>query len=251
MLIAYAILGKKSIEEDEEEEPTNGSSGGGQILFSTFGRTTSPTPSPTPSSKTNDAVDDDDENDGEHVSIEPSVEFYDNSDDETHESDDNSSENISMPWWEPDKETGKFVETGPNITGIKFKKMRIKIGDDRLLVNHVNQGNGNIRCHVRLPNVRKTMKMLEMPLDTSVVMETRTLETHPLICPFADPANGEPCTVMFKKSEQKYFNMHVIKGECPFSQISQMTRMMYNREFRCEKCQEWKYLEYYILATRI
>ena len=61
MLIAYAILGKKSIEEDEEEEPTNGSSGGGQILFSTFGRTTSPTPSPTPSSKTNDAVDDDDE----------------------------------------------------------------------------------------------------------------------------------------------------------------------------------------------
>ena len=46
-----------------------------------------------------------------------------------------------------------------------------------------------------------------MPLDTSVVMESRTPESHPLICPFADPENGSPCTAMFKKSEQRYFNI--------------------------------------------
>ena len=87
----------------------------------------------------------------------------------------------------------------------------IKVEEKHLLVSHVSQGNGNIKCFIKLPNVRRQMKMTD-PLQTSVVTETRTPESHPFICPFADPLTNTPCTAMFKKTEQRCFEKHRSKN---------------------------------------
>ena len=144
---------------------------------------------------------------------------------------------LPRSWWEPDEESGRFLEQGAKPRGFRFMKLNIRVNDANLLVDHVNKGNGKIKCNVKMNNVRKQMKMTNV-LDTSVVVEKRTPESHPLICPFNDPVTNQPCDVMFKKSEQKFYKDHVNRGDCPFSQISQMRDWMENRELVCDLCQE-------------
>ena len=49
-------------------------------------------------------------------------------------------------------------------------------------------------------NVREEMKIMKLPMTSSVIKETSKPQSHPLICAFADPINNEPCTAAFKKS---------------------------------------------------
>ena len=226
-------------DEAHEDTITNGSKkanggGGGQILFSTFGSNLQKEKEKSDISDTSPS----DSDFGELLEIEPEVDIQEDDSNivVTNGDDKEAGEAKPESWWEPDPESGKFTETGPHLRGFRMKKMRIKIEDKHLLANYVSSGNGNIKCFVKMRNVWKQMKMMDMPMTASVTVETRTPQSHPLICPFADPITNEPCTVAFKQSEVKYFNEHVIQGQCPFSQQSQMTNFIENREFKCEKC---------------
>ena len=170
-----------SDDDDDDDDDTVTSNGGSQILFSTFGSFVT----------ADNKVDDDNENDEEEDDVPPES------------------------WWTPDRESGRFTETGPNLRNVKFLKMKIMVEDKQLLVKHVARGNGNIKCNIKMKNVGRQMNIV----DGSVIVEKRTPESHPFICPFAHPETHQPCSAAFKKTEQKYFNDHVINGSCPFSQV--------------------------------
>jgi len=220
-----------------------------QVLFSTFGAreksntpsslAPSPAPSPVPSSDNvkETSADNHDNDHGDDVEEDNTAisENKENGDGEGGMEE--KRKKMPRSWWEPDEESGRFLEQGAKPRGFRFMKLNIRLTDANLLVDHVNKGNGKIKCNVKMNNVRKQMKMTNV-LDTSVVVEKRTPESHPLICPFNDPVTNQPCDVMFKKSEQKFYKDHVNRGDCPFSQISQMRDWMENRELVCDLCQE-------------
>ena len=174
---------KRGVKQDDsdDDDDTVTSNGGSQILFSTFG-----------SFVTADNKDDGDNDNDEEDDVPPES------------------------WWTPDRESGRFTETGPNLRNVKFLKMKIMVEDKQLLVKHVARGNGNIKCNIKMKNVGRQMNIV----DGSVIVEKRTPESHPFICPFAHPETHQPCSAAFKKTEQKYFNDHVIHGSCPFSQVT-------------------------------
>ena len=221
-----------------------------QVLFSTFGARSksntpsslapSPSPSPAPSPDPSDNVISGEQQDNGHgEAFEKGDTANSESRDNVAEEEEKDDKRKKMPrsWWEPDEESGRFLEQGAKPRGFRFMKLNIRVAEANLLADYVNKGNGKLKCNVRMNNVRKQMKMTN-PLDTSVIVEKRTPESHPLICPFNDPVTNHPCDVMFKKSEQKFYKDHVNRGDCPFSQISQMRDWMENRELVCDLCKE-------------
>ena len=219
-----------------------------QVLFSTFGAraksntpsslASSPSPSPPPSDHLKEPEDDNHDNgDTIEQDAQASIESKENAGVKEEEKKEEKVKRMPRSWWEPDEESGRYLEQGAKPRGFRFMKMSVRVADANLLVDHVSAGNGKIKCNVKMNNVRKQMKMTNI-LDTSVVVEKRTAESHPLICPFNDPVTNQPCDVMFKKSEQKFYKDHVNRGDCPFSQISQMRDWMENRELVCDLCQE-------------
>ena len=217
----------------------------GQVLFSTFGArnspsslASSPAPSPPPCDNLKEPESDNHAN-GHDDATKQGDPARSQSKENVGEEGEKEEKRKRMPrsWWEPDEESGRFLEQGAKPRGFRFMKMSVRVADANLLVDHVTTGNGKIKCNVKMNNVRKQMKMTNI-LDTSVVVEKRTPDSHPLICPFNDPVTNRPCDVMFKKSEQKFYKDHVNRGDCPFSQISQMRDWMENRELVCDLCQE-------------
>ena len=224
--------------------------GKSQVLFSTFGARSksntpsslapspSPAPSPDPSDNVTEMGDQHDNGHGDSLERGDTANSEDKENvDQEEEKEEEKIKRMPRSWWEPDEESGRFLEQGAKPRGFRFMKLNIRVADANLLVDHVSSGNGKLKCNVRINNVRKQMKMTNA-LDTSVIVEKRTAESHPLICPFNDPVTNHPCDVMFKKSEQKFYKDHVNRGDCPFSQISQMRDWMENRELVCDLCKE-------------
>ena len=177
-------------------------------MFSTLGAgatsktssaASSPAPTPPPPPSHNGNVNENCDN--EHVNNESEKA---EGEDKDNMEDKEKKKRMPRSWWEPDEDSGRFLEQGAKPRGFRFMKMNVKLADAHLLVDHVSKGNGKIRCFVKLNNVRKQMKMTGQS-QSSVIVEKRTPETHPLICPFADPVTNQPCDAMFKKSEQKFF----------------------------------------------
>ena len=152
---------------------------------------------------------------------------------------DGGTEQIEQPWWELDPESGKYKEKGPNLSGFKLKlKMRVKVRDDHLHQRHVSSGNANIKCQVKLENVRESLGIKHGSVDQPVRMETHTPDTHPLICPFVCSETNIPCEVSFQNIDQKYYVDHVIMGKCPYSKGKNLEEFLPSRLLTCDLCNE-------------
>jgi len=142
-------------------------------------------------------------------------------------------------WWELDAESGKYIEKGPNLRGFKMKlNMKVKVEDQHLHRSHMVAGNGNIKCHVKVENVREELGIKHGTLDQPIKMSTHTLETHPLICPFACPETNTPCEASFLRIDQRYFVDHVINGKCPYSKGKNLEDFLPARTMICDICNE-------------
>ena len=125
---------------------------------------------------------------------------------------------LSDSSWKMDVRTGKYTEVGPEFEGFKLRKLKIKLKDDHLLEE--SSENGAVKVRVNVNNVNNIM--VENGLDRlgyhdSLPFEERSAETHPFICPFICPTTSQHCEAMFRPSEQKYFEDHVVKGACPYA----------------------------------
>ena len=142
-------------------------------------------------------------------------------------------------WWELDTETGKYVENGPNPRRFKIKsRMRVKVRDDHLLLRHVEAGNGKIKCHVKMDNVREELGIKHGTLEQPIRVETHTPETHPLVCPFTCPNTNVPCEASFQMKDQNYFAEHVMNGKCPYSKGKKLEDILPPRILICQICNE-------------
>lgn len=142
-------------------------------------------------------------------------------------------------WWELDPESGKYQEKGTNLRGFELKmKMKVRIRDDHLILRHVQAGNGKIKCDVKVENVRAELGILHGTVDQPIKMETHTVETHPLICPFSCPDTNTSCEASFQRIDQKYFVDHVINGKCPYSKGKKIEDFLPERTMICDICSE-------------
>merc|ERR1719318_689124 len=133
--------------------------------------------------------------------------------------------------WELNAESEKFVEVGPNLKGIKLKKMAVLVKEEHDFNNCL--AHGPVKTRVKMRNVRKQLGLLNKPMFEPIIVEKRSESTHPFICPFYCPVYNVPCEAMFKVTEQEYFMEHVSNKNCPYAPRNDPP---VEYMIQCEKC---------------
>ena len=135
--------------------------------------------------------------------------------------------------WLYDDDLGKYKEVGTNPSGFKLKKMSVEVKEDHAFNKY--WASGAIKVRIKLRNVRKQLGMLNRALDDPIIVEQRTENSHPFICPFYCPVYNVPCDAMFRVTEQQFFIEHVSNKNCPYAP---KFNVPVEQQVRCNKCGE-------------